>query len=228
MDRGRTCVTLAVVTLCLGLGGCQAVYGPSEPTRAHPVTPAPVPTTETPAPTPPPNGRALGGVWLGQWSEFEPESAAAYRDVQRTCERPPAQVVRLQLGAILTDNGTRRGIETMWRFLAPSARQSFGSVETYVETFQIRYRPLLGADSVTYRPIERNGSAVVQPLRTHNNGSTTTYRWRVERLSTASGEECWLTTEIRTGPAWTDSVGDEHRRLGRDGSDTVKSLAVNP
>jgi hypothetical protein len=202
MNR-RTCVTLAVVALCLGVGGCQAVFGPSESTPAQPVTPAPVPTTETPAPTPPPNGRALGGVWLGQWSEFEPESAAAYRDVQRTCERPPARVVHLQLGALLTDNGTRSGIETMWQFLSPDTRRSFGSVERYVETVRTRYRPLLEADSVTHRPVERNGRVAVQPFRVNDDGSTTTYHWRVERQRTSSGEECWLTTAIAEAPGET-------------------------
>lgn len=224
MDLPR--MTLAAVVLCLTLSGCQTVLGPSEPPRSRTVTPAPVPAIETPTPTPPSNGRALGGVWPGQWSEFEPEPAAAYRDIRPTCERPPARVVHLQLGAILTANGTARGIETTLRFFAPSSRRSFGSAGSYAETFRTRYQPLLEADSVTYKPVERNGSVVVQPLRAHNNGSTTAYRWRVEPLSTASGEECWLTTAIRTGPAWTDSVDDETRRRA-GGSDTVKSLAVN-
>jgi len=204
MVRDRIWVALAVVALSLGLGGCQAVFGPSEPLRTQTVTPVPVPATETPAsvnasetPTPPPNGRALAGAWPGQWSEFNPElSAAAYRDAQPTCDRPPAQVVRLQVGAVLTDNGSNRGIETTWRFLAPDSRRSYGSVETYVETFRTRYRPLLEAESVTRRPLQRNGSVAVQPLRAHSNGSTTTYRWRVERQPTSSEEGCWLTTGI--------------------------------
>lgn len=204
MVRDRVWVTFAVTGLLLGLGGCQAAFGPSEPPRTQTVTPAPVPEAGTPAsvgatetPTAPPNGRALGGAWPGQWSEFEPEmSAALYRSVEPTCERPPALVVRLQLGAILTDNGSQRGIETTWRFLAPAARQSYGSVENFTETFGTRYRPLLEAKSVTRRPLQRNGSVAVQPLRAHSSGSATTYRWRVERQSLSSGEGCWLTTGI--------------------------------
>lgn len=197
MGRDRVWVALAVVTLCAGLGGCQAVFGPSEPPRTQTVTPAPVPTAETATPTPPPNGRALGGVWPGQWSEVDlNESSAAYRDVQPTCARPPALVIRLQLGALLTDNGTHRGIETTWRFLAPASRYRFGSVERYVEAFRTEYRPLLAAESVTRQPLQRNGSVAVQRLRAHGNESTTTYRWRVERQTQSPEVGCWLTTEI--------------------------------
>lgn len=200
----RVWVAFVVVALTLWLGGCQAVFGPSEPPRTQTVTPAPVPETETPAsvnttetPKPSSNGRALGGVWPGQWSEFDPElSAAAYRDAEPTCERPPALVVRLQVGAILTDNGSNRGIETTWRFLTPDSRRSYGSVESYVETLRTRYRPLLQAESVTHRPLQRNGSVAIHPLRAHSNGSTTTYQWRVKQEPTASGKRCWLTAEI--------------------------------
>jgi hypothetical protein len=202
MGRNDVWVALAVVALTLGLGGCQAVFGPGDQPRTQTVTPAPVPTPETRAsvaatPTAPSNGRALGGVWPGQWSEYDPGlSAAAYRDAQPTCERPPALVVRLQVGAVLTDNGSGRGIETTWRFLAPATRRSHGSVEAYVETFRTRYRPLLTAESVTRRPLGRNGSAAVQSLRAHGDGSTTTYRWRVERRQTPPRKGCWLTTGL--------------------------------
>lgn len=202
MVRDNVWVALAVVALSIGLGGCQAVFGPSEPPRTETVTPAPVPASATPAPvnateTPPPNGRALGGVWPGQWSEFDPGlSPAAYQEVEPTCERPPALVVRLQVGAVLTDNGSHRGIETTWRFLAPASRRGYGSVDNYTETFRTRYRPLLDAESVTRRPLQRNGSVAVQPVRAHSNGSTTTYRWRVERQQTPPMQGCWLTTGI--------------------------------
>ena len=207
MVRDNVWVALAVVALSVGLGGCQAVFGPGEPPRTETVTPAPVPAAATPTPvnateTPPPNGRALGGVWPGQWSEFDPGlSPTAYRDVEPTCERPPALVVRLQVGAILTDNGSHRGIETTWRFLAPDSRRGYSSVDNYVETFRTRYRPLLDAESIARRPLQRNGSVAVQPLRAHSNGSTTTYRWRVERRRTPPMQGCWLTTGILEGSA---------------------------
>ncbi|WP_276274067.1 hypothetical protein [Haloarcula litorea] len=206
MCRDRAWPTLAVVGLCLVLGGCQGVFGPGEPTRTRTVTPAPVPATETP--TPEPNGRALGGAWPGQWHEFDPPlPAAAYRDLRPTCDRPPALAVRLQIGAILTDDGTGEGIETTWEFLAPSARQGFGTVSTYVDTFERRYRPLLAAESVTLRPLQRNGSVATQPLRVRTDGSTVTYRWRAERRSTAGDDGCWLTTEIRAASASDAGLG---------------------
>ncbi|MFC6976641.1 hypothetical protein ACFQL1_21190 [Halomicroarcula sp. GCM10025709] len=207
MARDRAWVALAVAICCLALGGCLGVFGASGPPGERTVTPAPVPATATPTPVPPtgtptpqPNGRALGGVWRGQWSEVEPErSAAAYRDLGPTCERPPALVVRLQIGALLTD--TDRGIETTWRFLAPAAHRRFGSVETYAETFRTRYRPLVAAESVTRKPVQRNGSVAVQSIRAHGDGSTTTYRWRLERRLTPSEGRCWLTTGITELPA---------------------------
>jgi hypothetical protein len=195
MVRDRPWVAPAVITLCLVLGGCQGAFGTTEGDRT--VTPAPVPTTATPTPAPetaPPNGRALGGAWHGQWSEVDADpSTAAYRDLRPTCDRSPGQVIRLQIGALLAD--TDRGIEATWRFLAPDAQRRFGSREAYRETFHSRYRPLVDAESVTRKPVQRNGSVAVQSLRADGNGSMT-YRWRLERYSTGPNEGCWLTTAI--------------------------------
>lgn len=197
MSRNRRWVAAALIAICLGFSGCQSLSGPGEAAPSQAVTPAPVPTTETPTPTQPSNGRSLSGVWPGQWSEFERRSTATtYRNARPTCKRPPAVVVRLQLGALLSGDGPHGGIATTWRFLAPETRRDFDSVEAYAERFQAEYRPLLNAKSIELRPLRRTEGVAVQPLRVHTEGSTTTYNWRVERQSTLSGRACWFTTEI--------------------------------
>ena len=115
-----------------------------------------------------------------------------------TCDRPPGQVIHIQVTALdNNDPTTDAGINTTWRFLAPTYRQSFGSYRTFVDTAATSYRPVITARTVAYGPLDRDGDVATQRVTVLGLGnSTTSYTWRVENQTTAPYEGCWMTTDI--------------------------------
>jgi len=204
MARERV-VRLGVVCAVALLAGCGALFGggpsPAEPT----VTPAPVPTDETP------EGVAASGgppdAEREYWGNVTTPNASAVTqprvlDLRPNCRRPPGLVVHVQVLALRNnDPATNEGINTTWRFAAPSNRAVAGSYENFVETIQRGFRPLLNATAVRYGPLDREGDTATQPVTVFDvNGTATAYTWYLERQDGARYDGCWMTTGVSATP----------------------------
>lgn len=121
-----------------------------------------------------------------------------YLSLEPTCERPPGLVIHIQVQVLRTnDPATNEGMATAWRFASPSNRQLVGPYEAFVDTLESGYQPLLNADSVTYGPLEREGTTATREVTVTADGESTTYEWRVVRQSEPPYEGCWMTFSVR-------------------------------
>ncbi|MFC6973712.1 DUF4864 domain-containing protein [Halomicroarcula sp. GCM10025709] len=198
MSRSRHGLAVVGLALLLTTAGCGAFAGGD--TRAAPesaVTPAPVPTPTAAAPNGPSAAYEYWGSVTATGSEL---NRTWLRSLEPTCERPPGLVVHIQVSALRTDDPeTHAGIETAWRFAAPSNRASFASYESFVSVLTDEYRPLLDAESVTYDSIDidRARGAARRNVTVYTpNGTAQSYTWIVERQTTAPHEGCWMTTGV--------------------------------
>jgi hypothetical protein len=183
MPSSRATLSVLLVA-CIVLSGCSGLLGGEQPS-AERDTP-----TAVPVPTPTP-GQTLTGV---------PESGDL--SVSPTCERPPGLVIRIQVEALRhNDPATDAGIETVWRFTAPSYRQALGPYRVFVSTIRSRYRPLLTADTVTSNPIARQGDRAIQTVTVRTGNTTTSYGWTVTRQSTTPYDGCWMTSGLTELPS---------------------------
>ncbi|WP_324758358.1 DUF4864 domain-containing protein [Haloarcula sp. GH36] len=196
MSRSR--YGLALVILLVTAGCSQFVGSETRPPSESAVTPAPVPTMTTAGE---PNGPSPQYEYWGSITATrdEPNRTRLY-SLEPNCDRPPGLVIHIQVSALRADDPeTHAGINTTWRFAAPSNRGSFPSYESFVDVVTDEYRPLLDAESVTYDPIERDsrpGTARRNVTVRTSNGTVRTYRWIVEKQTTPPYEGCWMTTGV--------------------------------
>lgn len=217
MGLSRTItVTLGLVAVVV-LSGCAGfLAGESSTGPDRTVTPVSVPEDDSramsdPAPetaTPQshgPNGRALAAAsvrnqWVGITAETNRSAAAQprYFSLRPNCERPPTQVVQIQVGALQTnDPATDAGIRTAWTFAAPSNQAFFGSYQAFAETITTQYRPLLDAETVAYEPLERDGDVATQRVSVRSSsGEVTSYDWRLTNQSSGPNQGCWMTASV--------------------------------
>lgn len=158
------------------------------------MTPAAVPTDEPEA------AGTTGGYW-GTVSVDANRSVVTQPRVlglRPTCERPPSLVVHIQVLALQNnDPATNEGINTTWRFAAPSNRDLTGPYPNFVRTIRSGFEPLLNATGVRYGPLDRDGDTASQPVTVVDaNGTTTDYRWTVEKQAAAPYEGCWMTVGV--------------------------------
>jgi hypothetical protein len=187
--------TLALLVV-IALAGCTGLLG-SEADRetgadTETLTPAPVPEVTpdaTPDQTPSPTARAAsdtGFETIGNYSSFEP-----------TCTRPPELVLHVQVLALATnDPETNDGIETIWRFVAPSNKQYAGPYSSFERLIERNYRPLLEAEAITYDSLEVTNTLVQQRVTVETTNRTTTYLWQLEKQSSGRYEGCWMTSGV--------------------------------
>ncbi|MFC6862749.1 DUF4864 domain-containing protein [Halomicroarcula sp. GCM10025817] len=218
LSRPRV-ATVALAALVV-LSGCAGLFGGDESASAEPtVTPAPVPAdsgrptpsadTATATPTlstSPPNGRALAGAvpprnhWAGIAADTNGTAAVQprYFSLHPTCERPPGQVIHIQVATLGTnDPTTDEGLNVTWRFLAPTYRQSFATFDGFADAFIVGYRPLFTARAVAYGPLDRDGDLATQRVSVLGpDGTTTSYTWRVQNQTAPPYEGCWMTTGV--------------------------------
>jgi len=181
MHRGALAAGVAVACLLAGCGGLLGGTGTT-------VTPAPTPTPE-PEPTSTPVPTVTASEELR-----EPR----YLGLSPTCERPPGLVVAVQMGALRNnDPATDAGVETAWRFAAPSNRAVFGSVAEFAEVLRAGYRPLLDAERVAYGPLQRDGEQASLTVTVTVDGEESSYRWTLGRQSGGRYDGCWMTTSVR-------------------------------
>ncbi|MFC7249351.1 DUF4864 domain-containing protein [Halomicroarcula sp. GCM10025324] len=220
MAPSRPRLATSAVAALVVLSGCAGLFAGEDTETPEPtVTPAPVPEdagrntppadtgTATPTlSTSPPNGRALGGTapprdyWAGITADENGTAVTQprYLALEPTCERPPGQVVHIQVAALgNNDPTTDEGLNATWRFFAPSYRQSFGSYTGFTDTFIVQYRPLFTARAVAYGPLTLDGDVATQRVSVLGpDGATTSYTWRVENQTAAAYEGCWMTTGV--------------------------------
>jgi hypothetical protein len=184
MEAGRGASLLAVA--CVLLAGCAGVFGGA---TTETVTPASVPeptATATPEATAPENGTV---------------AQPRYFDLRPTCERPPGLVIAVQVGALANNGPADRGINTTWRFAAPSNREVTGPYPEFVRLIDRQFQPLLNAERVTYGRLVRTETAATQQVTvTTADNTTVTYTWTVERQSGGRYDGCWMTTGVSLDP----------------------------
>lgn len=201
-NRGVRLGAVCVVAL---LAGCGALFG-GGPSPAEPaVTPAPVPTDETPDGTA--EAAAVPDAEREYWGNVTAANASAVTqprvlELRPNCRRPPGLVVHVQVLALRNnDPATNEGINTTWRFAAPSNRAVAGSYGNFVETIRRGFRPLLNATAVRYGPLDREGDTATQSVTVFDaNGTATAYTWYLERQRGARYEGCWMTTGVAATP----------------------------
>jgi len=189
--RPLTVVALAVL---VSLAGCSGFLGGGEATESATVTPAAVPTDE-------PDAAGTTGEYWGNVSVDANRSAVTQPrvlELRPNCERPPGLVVHIQVLALQNnDPATNEGINTTWQFASPSNRDLTGPYANFVQTLQRGFEPLLNATGVRYGPLDRDGDTASQPVTVVNgNGTTTSYRWTVEKQTEAPYEGCWMTAGV--------------------------------
>ncbi|MBV0902595.1 DUF4864 domain-containing protein [Haloarcula salina] len=198
-------VRLGVVCAVALLAGCGALFGGGQTAAETTVTPAAVPTDETPDGA----GEAAGlqGAEREYWGNVTAANASAVTqprvlDLRPTCRRPPGLVVHVQVLALRNnDPATNEGINTTWRFAAPSNRAVAGSYDNFVGTIRRGFRPLLNATAVRYGPLDRDGDTATQPVTVYDaNGTATAYTWYLERQDGARYDGCWMTTGVSATP----------------------------
>lgn len=177
------------------LTGCAGLLSGAEPQGEETLTPAPVsettaaPTTTVTTPQVP--------------SDAEADATARYASLEPTCARPPGLVIQLQVAALANnDPETNGGIQTAWRFAAPSNREYTGPYSNFERLIESQFSPLLAAETITYGPVEtENRSARRSVTVTALNGNSSTYTWRLEKQSGGRYDGCWMTTAVRPAPA---------------------------
>ena len=119
-------------------------------------------------------------------------------ELRPNCERPPALVVHIQVLALRNnDPATNEGINTTWQFASPSNRDLTGPYANFVRTIQSGFEPLLNATGVRYGPLDRDGDTASQPVTVVDaHGTTTSYRWTVEKQEEPPFEGCWMTAGV--------------------------------
>ena len=194
-------VRLGAVCAVALLAGCGALFGGGVSGPEPMVTPAPVPTDETPA------GGGEAAAFQGGGREWGNVSVDANRSVvtqsrvlelRPNCERPPGLVVHIQVLALQNnDPATNEGINTTWQFASPSNRDLTGPYSNFVRTIESGFEPLLNATGVRYGPLDRNGDTASQLVTVVDaSGTTTSYRWTVEKQTEAPYEGCWMTAGV--------------------------------
>ncbi|QIO22875.1 DUF4864 domain-containing protein [Haloarcula sp. JP-L23] len=210
MIRVDTPAFLVACVALVALAGCGTFFGAggSDSGGGEPVTPAPVPDGAMPSPTPDPNGRSLADstgrrdYWGGITAPDNRTGSAQprYLSLRPTCERPPGLVVHIQVNALRNnDPVTNEGINTTWRFAAPSNRRAVGSYEAFVDVLTTQYRPLLNASTVTYGPLERDGGWAHQRVTVSTGETSATYLWHLKLQTVQTTEPyggCWMTTGV--------------------------------
>ncbi|RLM96266.1 DUF4864 domain-containing protein [Haloarcula sp. Atlit-7R] len=197
--RSLALVALAAV---VALAGCGAFFGGGDSTESKAtITPADVPTEDAKAAEPAAGGREYWGnvsVDTNRSAVTQPRVL----ELRPNCERPPGLVVHIQVLALQNnDPATNEGINTTWQFAAPSNRDLTGPYSNFVRTIQSGFEPLLNATGVRYGPLDRDGDTASQPVTVVNaNGTTTSYRWTVEKQTEAPYEGCWMTTGVAATP----------------------------
>ncbi|KAA9399719.1 DUF4864 domain-containing protein [Haloarcula sp. CBA1130] len=193
MTRSRA-VRLGVVCAVAFLAGCGALFGggqsPADPT----ITPATVPTDESEA-------TGTTGEYWGNVSVDANGSVVTQPrvlELRPNCERPPGLVVHIQVLALQNnDPATNAGINTTWQFASPSNRDLTGPYSNFVRTIESGFEPLLNATGVRYGPLDRDGDTATQPVTVVDaNGTTTSYRWTVEKQTAGPYEGCWMTAGV--------------------------------
>lgn len=185
-------LALAVAVVLVATGGCAGLLADRPGGQAPTATPAPVPEpTADPTPTP-------GADYWRNVSTDGRVIQPRYFAQRPTCERPPGLVVHIQVAALRNDDpATHQGINTTWRFAAPSNRAAVGSYAAFVDLLTEEFRPLLAARQTTYGPLERTGDSATQRVTvTDANGTRTSYIWRLRRQTEPPYRGCWMTVTV--------------------------------
>ena len=203
MASSRAGVRAVAVAAVVVLAGCGQLLGISgETAQEETLTPAPVPSVATASPSPSPTVTPADTAVA-----VDKEASWGYDSLRPTCKRPPGVVIHIQVSALANnDPETNAGITTAWRFAAPSNKRYVGPYEDFVETIESFYRPLLEAETIAYGPMQRNGDEAERRVTVGNNGTSTTYRWTLRNVTTASRDGCWMTTGVREIPGNTTDV----------------------
>jgi len=197
MTTVRPLGLVALATL-IALAGCGALFGSGGQAASEAtVTPAEVPTEDTQSV----ESAAAEREYWGNVSVDANRSAVTQPrvlEMRPNCERPPGLVVHIQVLALQNnDPATNEGINTTWQFASPSNRDLTGPYSNFVRTIESGFEPLLNATGVRYGPLDRDGDTASQPVTVVDaNGTTTSYRWTVEKQSDAPYEGCWMTAGV--------------------------------
>lgn len=196
MTAVRPLVLVALAVL-VSLAGCGALFGSGGAESEATVTPADVPT-EGPQAV---DSAGAGREYWGNVSVDANRSVVTQPrvlELRPNCERPPGLVVHIQVLALRNnDPATNEGINTTWQFASPSNRDLTGPYPNFVRTIQSGFEPLLNATGVRYGPLDRDGDTASQPVTVVDaNGTTTSYRWTVEKQDEPPFEGCWMTAGV--------------------------------
>jgi len=177
------------------------------------------------APTSPTAGETATSVRRGQaaWTTAAPAEAGDRRYVRMepTCQRPPALVVRIQVGALRqNDPETNDGVRTLWRFASYANKRFNKGYTGFVNRMTSpEYRPLYRYDRVTFGPVERDGVTASQQVTVAGPNGTATYEWGLVRRGD-DGDGCWLTDGVARVDDGTMGSGATIYGGGGDGVDS--------
>jgi hypothetical protein len=197
MTAVRPLVLVALAVL-VSLAGCGALFGTGGQAESEAtVTPAEVPTADAQAVAPAEDSREYWGN-VSVDANRSVVTQPRVLELRPNCERPPALVVHIQVLALRNnDPATNEGINTTWQFASPSNQDLTGPYSNFVRTIESGFQPLLNATGVRYGPLDRDGDTASQPVTVVDaNGTTTSYRWTVEKQDGAPYEGCWMTAGV--------------------------------
>ncbi|WP_121822928.1 DUF4864 domain-containing protein [Halostella salina] len=196
-DGPSRAVGVAIVTaVLLGAALGLAVIGPTPGSGGS----ADVPSAATiDAPTEAPGSEAATSLRRGQaaWTtEGTTETdQRRYVRMEPNCKRPPALVVRIQVGALRqNDPETNDGVRTLWRFASYASKRFNKGYSGFEDRMTAaEYRPLYRYDRVTFGPLERDGETASQQVTVAGPNGTATYEWGLVRRA---DDGCWLTDGV--------------------------------
>ena len=116
-------------------------------------------------------------------------------DVQQTCERSAAEVADV-LSAAFQEGQSGRALRVYWDFSNPDHRQQT-SYSAFVAILRDAFEELVDADRIVHDDPESTGDGRVTIEATvHDNGSESTYEYRLQQWDEEPVPGCWVVDSL--------------------------------
>lgn len=111
----------------------------------------------------------------------------------------PAEVVEIQLQALQHNNDSNDGIEIVYRFAAPSNKQSTGPLSRFIRLFESRqYAPMLSSEEIELLDFRIQDNIALQGTRVQGiDGRDRFYLFILQRQDGGDFENCWMTIGVQ-------------------------------
>lgn len=182
---------VAAVVLGAGVGpaafgGSSGAAAPANATETASPTGTPEPTTATPTETTTPS------PWVATPSG---SSGERYFSMRPTCERPPDDVVHLQVRALGYNQS--EGVRVAYRFASPANKRFMGPFSAFRGIFRTdTYRPMLGYETATFERPSVDGDVARQNVTLRAGDATATYEFTLSKQEGSQYHGCWMTDTV--------------------------------